>query len=119
MIGLRHYIPYLFTDDQEVITIASQLLVFAGLYQDSDGLQAVGASMLRGITDVKVPMVIAFISYIIIGLLIGYVCAFPLGMGAAGIWIGFIVGLTFAAVLSIPASTVCTNVWLHNAVHNS
>lgn len=99
MIGLRHYIPYLFTDDQEVITIASQLLVFAGLYQYSDGLQAVGASMLRGITDVKVPMVIAFISYIIIGLLIGYVCAFPLGMGAAGIWIGFIVGLTFAAVL--------------------
>ena len=55
--------------------------------------------MLRGITDVKVPMVIAFISYIIIGLFIGYVCAFPLGMGAAGIWIGFIVGLTFAAVL--------------------
>ena len=51
MIGLRHYIPYLFTDDQEVITIASQLLVFAGLYQYSDGLQAVGASMLRGITD--------------------------------------------------------------------
>lgn len=99
MIGLRHYIPYLFTEDQEVITIASQLLVFAGLYQYSDGLQAVGASMLRGITDVKVPMVIAFISYIIIGLLIGYVCAFPLGMGAAGIWIGFIVGLTFAAVL--------------------
>lgn len=99
MIGLRHYIPYLFTDDQEVITIASQLLVFAGLYQYSDGLQAVGASMLRGITDVKVPMVIAFISYIIIGLLIGYVCAFTLGMGAAGIWIGFIVGLTFAAVL--------------------
>ena len=99
MIGLRHYIPYLFTDDQEVITIASQLLVFAGLYQYSDGLQAVGASMLRGITDVKVPMVIAFISYIIIGLFIGYVCAFPLGMGAAGIWIGFIVGLTFAAVL--------------------
>lgn len=99
MIGLRHYIPYLFTEDQEVITIASQLLVFAGLYQYSDGLQAVGASMLRGITDVKVPMVIAFISYIIIGLFIGYVCAFPLGMGAAGIWIGFIVGLTFAAVL--------------------
>lgn len=99
MIGLRHYIPYLFTEDQEVITIASQLLVFAGLYQYSDGLQAVGASMLRGITDVKVPMVIAFISYTIIGLFIGYVCAFPLGMGAAGIWIGFIVGLTFAAVL--------------------
>ena len=99
MIGLRHYIPLLFTEDAEVIAIASQLLIFAGLYQYSDGLQAVGAAMLRGITDVKVPMVIAFVSYIIVGLSVGLVCAFPLGMGAAGIWMGFIVGLTFAAVL--------------------
>ncbi len=99
MIGLRHYIPLLFTEDAEVIAIASQLLVFAGLYQYSDGLQAVGAAMLRGITDVKVPMVIAFVSYIIVGMSVGLVCAFPLDMGAAGIWVGFIVGLTFAAVL--------------------
>ncbi len=99
MIGLRHYIPLLFTEDAEVIAIASQLLIFAGLYQYSDGLQAVGAAMLRGITDVKVPMVIAFVSYIIVGMSVGLVCTFPLGMGAAGIWVGFIVGLTFAAVL--------------------
>ena len=54
---------------------------------------------INAITIGTFTSVIAFISYIIIGLLIGYVCAFPLGMGAAGIWIGFIVGLTFAAVL--------------------
>ena len=99
MIGLRNYIPYLFTEDEAVIPIASQLLVFAGLYQYSDGLQTVGAAMLRGITDVKMPMVIAFVSYIIVGMSVALVCTFPLGMGAAGIWVGFIVGLTFAAVL--------------------
>ena len=55
--------------------------------------------MLRGITDVKVPMIIAFFSYIVVGMSVGLVCTFPLGMGAAGIWVGFIVGLTFAAVL--------------------
>lgn len=99
MISLRHYIPLLFTEDTEVIAIASQLLIFAGLYQYSDGLQAVGAAMLRGITDVKVPMIIAFFSYIVVGMSVGLVCTFPLGMGAAGIWVGFIVGLTFAAVL--------------------
>ncbi len=99
MISLRHYIPLLFTEDAEVIAIASQLLIFAGLYQYSDGLQAVGAAMLRGITDVKVPMIIAFFSYIVVGMSVGLVCTFPLGMGAAGIWVGFIVGLTFAAVL--------------------
>ena len=98
MISLRNYIPMLFTEDQEVIAIASQLIVLAGLFQYADGLQAVGAAMLRGITDVKVPMVIAFVSYILIGLSVGLICAFPLNMGAAGIWIGFIFALAVAAI---------------------
>ena len=98
MIGLRNYIPTLFTDDQEVIAIASQLIVVAGLFQYADGLQAVGAAMLRGITDVKVPMVIAFVAYIVVGLSVGLLCAFPLQMGATGIWIGFICGLALAAI---------------------
>lgn len=98
MIGLRNYIPMLFTEDQEVIAIASQLIVIAGMFQYADGLQAVGAAMLRGITDVKVPMVIAFVSYIVVGLSVGLLCAFPLKMGAAGIWIGFIFGLALAAI---------------------
>jgi MATE family multidrug resistance protein len=98
MIGLRHYIPMLFTEDQEVISIASKLIVIAGLFQYADGLQAVGAAMLRGITDVKVPMLIAFVAYILVGLSVGLVCAFPMEMGAAGIWIGFIFGLSLAAI---------------------
>lgn len=98
MISLRNYIPMLFTEDQEVIAIASQLIVLAGLFQYADGLQAVGAAMLRGITDVKVPMAIAFVSYILIGLSVGLVCAFPMKMGAAGIWIGFIFALAVAAI---------------------
>lgn len=98
IISLRNYIPMLFTEDTEVIAIASQLIVIAGLFQYADGLQAVGAAMLRGITDVKVPMVIAFVSYIIVGLSVGLLCAFPLKMGAAGIWIGFICGLALAAI---------------------
>lgn len=98
MISLRNYIPLLFTEDPEVIAIASQLIIFAGLFQYADGLQAVGAAMLRGITDVKVPMVIAFVSYILVGLSVGLLCAFPLKMGAAGIWVGFICGLALAAI---------------------
>ena len=98
MIGLRHYIPMLFTEDKEVIAIASKLIVIAGLFQYADGLQAVGAAMLRGITDVKVPMLIAFVSYILVGLSVGLICAFPLQQGASGIWIGFIFGLSLAAI---------------------
>ena len=98
MIGLRNYIPTLFTEDQEVIVIASQLIVVAGLFQYADGLQAVGAAMLRGITDVKVPMVIAFVAYIVVGLSVGLLCAFLVQLGATGIWIGFICGLALAAI---------------------
>lgn len=98
MISLRNYIPLLFTHDQEVIAIASQLVVLAGVLQLADGLQVVAASMLRGITDVKVPMLIAMFSYTIVCISIGLFLAFPMGMGAVGIWIGFVVGLSVAAV---------------------
>ena len=98
MIGLRHQIPLLFTEDQEVIAIASKLVILAGMLQLADGLQVVAASMLRGITDVKVPMIIAVISYTIICISVGLTLAFPMGMGAEGIWIGFVIGLSTAAV---------------------
>ena len=98
MIVFRNVIPALFTEDAEVISIASKLILFAGLFQYADGMQTVGAAMLRGLTDVKKPMKYAFIAYILIALPIGIICTFPLKMGAMGMWIGFIVGLSLAAV---------------------
>ena len=98
MIGFRNQIPMLFTEDPEVIAIASKLVVLAGVLQLADGLQVVAASMLRGITDVKIPMFIALFSYTIVCISIGLFLAFPMGMGAVGIWIGFVVGLSVAAI---------------------
>ena len=98
MIGCRNQIPMIFTEDPEVIAIASKLVVLAGMLQLADGLQVVAASMLRGITDVKVPMLIAMFSYTIVCISIGLFLAFPMGMGAVGIWIGFVVGLSVAAI---------------------
>ena len=97
MFTCRHLIPQLFTDDANVIPIASTLLVMAALLQYSDGLQAVGAAMLRGITDVKRPMIYAFVAYTLIGLPVGIFCMYFLDMGAVGIWVGFVVGLFLAA----------------------
>lgn len=97
MIGLRNYLPLLFTEDPEVICIASPLLVFAGLFQYADGLQCVGAGMLRGITDVKKPMIYAFVAYVLVALPLGYLLMFPLGIGVEGMWISFIVALSLAA----------------------
>lgn len=99
MIGCRHWIPYMFTKDPLVIDIASRLILLAGLLQYADGLQCVGASMLRGITDVHRPMIYAFVAYIVVALPVGLYCMFPLGLGAEGIWVGFIAGLSMAAIL--------------------
>ena len=99
MITLRHYLPYIFTNDTEVIEIASTLILIAGLLQYADGMQCVGAAMLRGIQDVRVPMRIAFWAYIGVALPLGIVLTFPVGLGAKGMWIAFVLGLAIPAVL--------------------
>lgn len=99
MIGFRHQIPYIFTNDPEVVPIASTLLLIAGLFQYADGLQCIGAAMLRGIQDVRVPMRIALFAYIAVALPLGIVLTFPLGMGAKGMWLAFIIALAIPAVL--------------------
>ena len=98
MISFRNQIPMIFSDDQQVIDIASKLVVLAGMLQLADGMQVVAAAMLRGITDVKIPMIIAIFSYTILCLSVGLFLAFPMKMGAVGIWIGFVVGLSVAAI---------------------
>ena len=99
MILGRNYIPYIFTDDPEVVPIASTLLIIAGTFQYADGLQCIGAAMLRGIQDVRVPMRIALFAYILIGMPLGLYLAFPMGLGATGMWIAFVVALAIPAVL--------------------
>ena len=97
----RNVLPRMYTDNEEVISIASTMLIFAAIFQISDGLQAVAAGALRGMQDVKFPAVIAFISYWLIMIPSCYLLAFKFGYGLKGIWIGFIVGLSVAAVLQL------------------
>lgn len=99
MIGLCRYLPLIYTKDPLVISITTPLLIFAGMFQYADGLQCVGAGMLRGITDVRQPMIYAFITYIVVALPLGWVLMFPLGIGLHGLWISYIVALSLAAVL--------------------
>ena len=98
MITLRNYLPYIFTNDEQVIEIASTLILIAGLLQYADGMQCIGAAMLRGIQDVRVPMRIAFVAYIGVALPLGIVLTFPCGLGAKGMWIAFVLGLAIPAV---------------------
>lgn len=96
---LRNQLPYLFTTDASVIGVAAGLLIIAAMFQVFDGVQVTLLSTLRGLSDVKMPMFMAFISYSVIGLPISYLCAFVFNFGATGIWIGFLFGLVAAAFL--------------------
>ena len=95
----RHQLPLLFTSDTEVIAIASGLLIVAALFQIFDGAQVVLLGALRGLSDVKHPMFMAFISYMVLGLPISYLFGIVFDFGAIGVWIGFLSGLAVAATL--------------------
>ncbi|MEJ2495619.1 MAG: MATE family efflux transporter [Ignavibacteriaceae bacterium] len=98
-ITFRNLLPQLYIDNQAVISIASSLLIIAALFQLSDGVQAVGIGILRGLTDVKIPTAITFIAYWIVGLPTGYLLGFIFGLNVQGVWIGLLAGLTTSAIL--------------------
>jgi MATE family multidrug resistance protein len=82
----------------EVLTIASSLLIVAAFFQISDGIQVVVLGALRGLQDVKIPMYITFIAYWIIGFPLSFYLGKYTTLGAVGVWIGLLAGLTFAAI---------------------
>ena len=98
-IALRHVMPLIFTDNIEVIELASQIIVLYAAFQISDALQCILVGILRGLQQVKSIAIVAFIAYIVINIPVGYFVAFKLGMGPSGLIVGYIVGLSTAALL--------------------
>jgi MATE family multidrug resistance protein len=94
----RNQLPKIYINDFQVIEIAAALIIVAAFFQISDGVQAVGLGILRGITDAKIPMFISFIAYWVLGLPTGYILGFTFKKGVVGIWIGLLIGLTIAAI---------------------
>ncbi|HVS51802.1 MAG TPA: MATE family efflux transporter [Opitutaceae bacterium] len=87
-----------FVRDPAVVALAAQLLMVAAVFQLVDGAQAIGASALRGITDVKVPAAITFAAYWVVALPLGYAIGVRGPFGAVGVWTGIASGLACAAV---------------------
>jgi len=77
----------------QVSALAAHLLVIAAIFQVFDGLQAIAARALRGIKDTVAPLWIAAFGYWVMGIAGGCTLAFPLGLGAAGLWWGLAAGL--------------------------
>ena len=91
--------PEKLAENTEVILIASKLLIIVALFQIFDGLQVAILGALRGMQDVKIPTLIAFISYWVIGFPLCYYLGLHTPLKSTGIWIGLLVGLASASLL--------------------
>lgn len=96
---LKDILPLMFTDNVEVIEMASSLLIIAAIFQLSDGLQAVILGGLRGLQDVNVPSILTFVAYWVIGFPVCFYLGKVLDMGPFGIWIGLLVALSSSAFM--------------------
>lgn len=106
--AFHQILPYLYVDidnlndlpnTMEVVQMASILLLAAAVFQISDSLQVIALGALRGLQDVKIPTVITFLSYWLIGFPISYYLGRTERYGSLGIWIGLLSGLSAAAIL--------------------
>jgi MATE family multidrug resistance protein len=102
----RHAIALAFNADPEVVTLAGHLLLIAALFQLADGVQVTAAGVLRGLADVRVPMLLGYVFYWAIAIPLSFLVAFRFEQGASGIWIGLATGLFLAAI------TLTTRVFL-------
>jgi MATE family multidrug resistance protein len=98
-VSFRYLLPGLYVDDGQVINIAGSLLLIAAMFQLSDGTQAVGLGVLRGMQDTKIPMIFTFLAYWVVGLPGGYLLGFTFGLGVEGVWLALLLALSVSAVL--------------------
>ncbi len=108
-IALKDILPLMYIDNLSVINTAASLLLIAGLFQLSDGFQVVVLGALRGLQDVKIPTLLTFIAYWVVGFPVSYLLGKTYGWGSQGIWIGLLAGLTTSAVLLFLRFNYLTN----------
>ena len=96
---LRNHLGGLFTDNEAVSETVITLVFPMLLYQLGDGTQIAFANALRGISDVKPMMYIAFVSYFLISLPVGYFFGFVMQWGTVGVWMAFPFGLSSAGIM--------------------
>ena len=82
-----------------VLAIGVTLLAAGAVFQLADAVQVMALGLLRGVQDTHAPMVIAIVSYWVVGLPVSSVLGFTMGFGGVGIWLGLAAGLALAAVL--------------------
>jgi MATE family multidrug resistance protein len=98
---LRGPLVGFFVRDAATAALAAQLLAVAAIFQVFDGMQVVSMGALRGLSDVRIPTVISFVSYWMVALPLCYLLGVARASSAVGIWWGLAFGLAFAAMMLV------------------
>jgi len=99
---LGEWLASLYVDEAPVIRLAASIMVVVGIFQLFDSLQIGSVAMLRGLHDARVPAVMGFIAYWLIGIPIAVLLSRHFEMGAVGVWWGLAAGLFAACLLTVP-----------------
>lgn len=91
----------LFGAEEQVLYIGGSLVLVAAGFQIFDGVAMVALSALRGAGDTRWPMVVCALSSWLIKIPAGVLLALPLGLGAAGAWMGLTVEIAVLAALAV------------------
>jgi len=92
------WVSSLFIDEAPVIALSAKILVVVGVFQVFDSLQVGSVAMLRSLHDTRVPAMMGFFAYWIVGLPVAVVLSMKFGFGAVGVWCGLATGLFVACV---------------------
>lgn len=95
----RQEVVALYIDQPDVVYWTEKLLLIAAMFQLSDGIQAIGLGILRGVSDAKIPTFITLFAYWVIGIPIAAYLGFYTDLKVEGIWYGLLIGLTVSAFL--------------------
>ncbi len=99
----------IYTDVPEVQNLAIPLLKIAAFVQIGDAMQTAASFALRGMKDTKIPMIMNFISYWVVGFSISYILGVVLDYGTKGVWLGLIAALLFAGICQMLRLVYLTN----------
>jgi MATE family multidrug resistance protein len=85
--------------EPEVVSVAAAIMLVFALTQVFDGLQSTMLGALRGLSDAGWAAGVSIFAYWPLGLPLGWAFAHWWGYGAAGVWIGWLIGLAWAGAM--------------------
>ncbi|KAI8981408.1 mate-domain-containing protein [Pilobolus umbonatus] len=88
---------YLFSSDEDIISLVARILPLCSIFQVADGVASVGGGIIRGSGRQSVAAMINLVAYYVIALPIGFYLTFYAKWALIGLWTGLSIALFLVA----------------------